>query len=295
VPLVTLPSPKQLLARFDLQPKNSFGQNFLSDPRLAGKIADLATPERGLRVLELGAGLGALTHELLAREHQVTAVERDRDLVPALNEIFADAVEAGSLTVLEADAKTLDWESAVARSVMEPGKLPVITGNLPYQITGPLVEKTVHLGRKIQRAVYLVQKEVAERLAAPAGSKTYGALSVFVQAQFRVERAFVIKAGAFHPQPRVDSAVVVLLPHAIPISEETPTFRKVVKSAFSARRKTLRNAWKGLLPAEQLDRVASLAGISLDLRGETLTVEQFARFAALVEKTVTEEGGSETR
>lgn len=280
---MTLPSPKQLLERFDLRPKNSFGQNFLSDPHLAGKIADLCSNGGPSRVLEIGAGLGALTDELLERGHLVTAVERDRDLVPALREIFQVQMAEGRLDVLEADAKTLVWDEALGMDggglMTSPGKF-VLAGNLPYQITGPLIEKTVHLGRKISRAVYLVQKEVADRLAAKENSKIYGALSVFVQAQFRVERAFVIKAGAFYPQPRVDSAVVVLSPHETAISEETAEFRQVVKSAFAARRKTLRNAWKALLPPVELEDVARGAGISLDQRGETLTISQFAHVAA---------------
>lgn len=234
-------------------------------------------------MLEIGAGLGALTDELLDRGHRVTAVERDRDLVPALREIFEVQIAEGRLSVLEADAKTLPWDEALGMgstgSLISPDKF-VLAGNLPYQITGPLIEKTVHLGRKISRAVYLVQREVADRLAAKENSKIYGALTVFVQAQFRVERAFVIKAGAFYPQPRVDSAVVVLSPHERAISEETAEFRQVVKSAFAARRKTLRNAWKSLLPSVELEAVARGAGITLDQRGETLTVAQFAQVAA---------------
>lgn len=296
---MTLPSPKQLLERFGLQPKNSFGQNFLSDPHLTRKIAELCSPEGPARVLELGAGLGALTDQLLERGHRVTAVERDRDLVPALRSIFEEQIAERRLHVLEADAKTLAWDEAPGwdealdedRSAF--GDKFVLAGNLPYQITGPLIEKTVHLGRKISRAVYLVQKEVADRLAAKENTKSYGALSIFVQAQFRVERAFVIKSGAFYPQPRVDSAVVVLQPHAAAISEETAAFRQVVKSAFAARRKTLRNAWKALLPAAELEEVARAAGISLDQRGETLTIAQFAHVAADLEarRFEDEEGG----
>lgn len=285
---MTLPSPKQLLERFDLRPKNSFGQNFLSDPHLAGRIAELCTRDGPSRVLEIGSGLGALTSELLSRGHRVTAVERDRDLVPALREIFETELAAGSLEVLEADAKALAWEEAVGSG---PGRF-VLAGNLPYQITGPLLEKTVHLGRNISRAVYLVQKEVADRLAAKEASKAYGALTVFMQAQFEVERAFVIKAGAFYPQPRVDSAVIVLTPHETAVSEETTEFRQVVKCAFAARRKTLRNAWRSLLPADEMEEVAKVAGISLDKRGETLTVSQFARVAAeLGARRLAGEGG----
>lgn len=280
---MVLPSPVQLLRTFGLTPKNSFGQNFLSDANQAARIAALAAPEPGLNVLEIGSGLGALTDELLTREALVTAVERDRDLVPALGEIFAEAIAEGRLRVLEADAKGLDWVATLEERGDTADRW-VLAGNLPYQITGPLLEKTVQMGRQIERAVYLVQKEVAERLAASPGSKTYGALSVFVQAQFSVKRAFVIKPGAFHPAPRIDSAVVVLTRRDEAFTEETSTFRKVVKGAFAARRKTLRNAWKSLLPTDQLASVAASVGIDLDLRGETLSVEQFAQFAEKVEE-----------
>lgn len=278
---MTIPSPQQLLATYGLSPKYSFGQNFLCDRNLTRKIAHLAVGEGDAVVLELGAGLGALTDELLATQCVLSVVERDRDLVPALRQIFASACESGQLEVLEADAKTLDFAEVLRARTADQAAAAgwVLTGNLPYQITGPLLEKTVQLGRHIRRAVYLVQKEVADRLAAKEGSKDYGALTVFVQAQFEVERAFVIKAGAFHPRPRIDSAVVVLQPRAVPLSEETPAFRQVVKSAFAARRKTLRNAWKSLLPADELDRLAARCGVSLDQRGETLTVQQFAQVA----------------
>ncbi len=283
---MTLPPPKQLLERFGLRPKNSFGQNFLSDPHLAGKIAELCSESGPSRILEIGSGLGALTDELLTRGHHVTAIERDRDLVPALRELFEGPISQGRLELLEADAKAVAWDEVLGLDGEGPF---VLAGNLPYQITGPLIEKSVHLGRRVARAVYLVQKEVADRLAARENTKTYGALSVFVQAQFSVKRAFTIKAGAFYPQPRVDSAVVVLSPHAQAISEETSEFRAVVKGAFASRRKTLRNAWKSLLAPRRLEELASSVGVSLDKRGETLTVGQFAAVAQALQRIRTTE------
>ena len=277
---MTLPSPKQLLDQFGLSPKHSFGQNFLSDPRLAEKIAGLCGDGAPCRVLEMGAGLGALTDQLLARGHTVVAVERDRDLVPALQTIFATEIEEGKLRLVEADAKAIDFKKELEFGSEEAEA--VIAGNLPYQITGPLLEKTVLAGRFISRAVYLVQKEVAQRLAALPSTKEYGALSVFVQAQFHVKKSIILKPGAFYPSPRVESQVIVLIPHPVVIAEETPAFRRVVKAAFAARRKTLRNAWKSLLGADDLSAVAAAAGVSLDARGETLTVLQFAEVARLV-------------
>lgn len=270
-----LASPKALLERFGLRPKRSFGQNFLADAHIAQRIAELALPEPGMEVLELGAGLGALTAHLLAGASRVVAVERDRDLVPALGELFADARRAGRFELLEADAKAVDFRGCFR----EPQSRRVIAGNLPYQITGPLVERVVGVAREIRRAVLLVQKEVADRLASAPAEPDYGALTVFVQAQFAVRRAFLVRRGAFYPQPGVDSAVVVLDPHPAPVSEETPAFRAVVKAAFAARRKTLKNAWAALAPAEALSAAARGAGIDLDVRGETLSVAEFAVFA----------------
>jgi len=127
----------------------------------------------------------------------------------------------------------------------------------------------------------MVQAEVADRLIAAPATESYGALSVFAQAAFDVRRLLVVRAGAFYPRPEVDSAVVVLQPHATPRAEETDRFRAAVKAAFEMRRKTLRNAWRGLYgwSSAELEREAALAGISLDARGETLSVEQFARIA----------------
>lgn len=278
------------MTRFSLTPKHSFGQNFLSDAGTAQRIAELIggkSQSEPLRILELGAGLGALTSHLLAAGHHVIAVERDRDLVPALHELFAEQIERGKLTVLEADAKTLDWAAQFDGSERQ-----VLAGNLPYQITGPLLEKTCLLTSRLERAVFLVQKEVGDRLAAAPGSKTYGALSVFIQARFSVKRAFVVGAGSFYPAPRVASAVVVLTPHAEPITEETAVFRSVVQSAFHARRKTLRNAWKSLGSLEMLERVAAKTGVDLDARGETLDVRQFAEVARALEQARGQEPSS---
>jgi 16S rRNA (adenine1518-N6/adenine1519-N6)-dimethyltransferase len=257
-----------------LRPKKSFGQNFLSDPRIASSIAELATEPAGGTVVEIGAGLGALTEPLLARASRVVAVERDRDLCPILRETFAEQIARGALEVLEADAASLDFAALLAT-----GPRPhVVAGNLPYQITGKLLEMATVIASRIDRAVFMVQREVADRLAARAGTAQYGGLTVFVTAAFRVERAMTVGRGAFFPSPDIDSAVVVLAPE--PRAEETDAFRAAVRAAFEQRRKTLRNAWRKLGPADEIERRAREAGIDLDRRGETLTVEEFARFAS---------------
>jgi 16S rRNA (adenine1518-N6/adenine1519-N6)-dimethyltransferase len=269
-------SPKALLERYGLRPKYSFGQNFLADERLAARIAE-ACGAQGGSVVELGAGLGALTRPLLASGVEyLLAVERDRDLVPALSQELAAEVEAGRLQILEEDAKAVDFVTALAGRP----KPHVVAGNLPYQITGPLLEKAVHAAPSIERAVFLVQLEVADRLAAAPGSDSYGALSVFAQRAFVVERAFVIRRGAFYPQPNVDSAVVTLCPRGS--GDETEEFRLLVRAAFAQRRKKLKNAWAGVFAgrAVAMTDAAARAGVDLDARGETLSVADFTRVAA---------------
>lgn len=277
-------SPKALLTQYGLRAKKSFGQNFLADARMAERLADLAVgvPGEGRRggVVEIGAGLGALTRPLLGRAECVAAIERDRDLVPVLLELFAEEREAGRLVVLEADAQSVDYLEVFAK-MPRPHS---VAGNLPYQLTGSLLRKLTAMARSIVRALVLVQLEVADRLSAAPGSDAYGALSVFVQAQFEPKRAFVVRRGAFYPQPGVDSAAVVLETRPEPLAEETDAFRALVHGAFQKRRKKLRNAWAGVLgrSEQEIASAADRAQIDLDARGETLDVRAFARMATEV-------------
>lgn len=260
--------------------KKSFGQHFLADRDAAARIAELATTPEGGTVVEIGPGTGALTTHLLARAAKVVALERDRDLVPYLKEVFRGPCADGKLVLRETDAARHDWAGELA----DQPRPRVVAGNVPYNITGKLLERATEVAKDVDRVVFLVQREVALRLAAPADGDDYGALSVFVQAAFDVDIALHIDASAFRPPPKVDSAVVVLTPRRPPRAEETDAFRAVVKAAFGQRRKTLRNAWASVLPKEKLKEVAEQAGIDLDRRGETLTVEDFARMAALVDR-----------
>lgn len=272
-------SPKAQLQSRGLRPKKHFGQNFLADEQLAQKIADLVPA--GASVVELGAGLGALTRPLLTRAGRLVAVERDRDLVPALSELFAAEIREGRLRVEEADAKSI----SVVDLLKDAPRPFVLAGNLPYQISGPLLEAAVHMAADVERVIFLLQLEVVDRLMAKANTEHYGALSVFVQAAFDVERPLVIRRGAFYPQPEVDSAVVLLKQRATPIAE-TKAFRALVRAAFQQRRKKLRNAWENVCGAdrETLAARAERAAIDLDARGETLGVLDFARMAAEFER-----------
>lgn len=279
-----------LLREASLSPKKSFGQNFLVSERTVRAIAEACVPDAELgraRVLELGAGLGALTSDLLARAAHVTAVERDRDLVPLLSRALGAATDAGKLTILEADAQTVDLDAALGRASQgaspEPSPPRVLCGNLPYQLTGRLLQLAVTSAASVDRVVFMVQDEVAERLVASPGTKDYGALTVFVRAAFDVTRLFKVSRGSFHPPPEVTSSVVRLVPVRPARAEETESFRALVRGGFGMRRKTLRNAWAHVAPADVIARAASDAAISLDARGETLSVEDYARVAAALD------------
>lgn len=256
-----------------MRAKKRFGQHFLTDPRLLGRIADAVGASPGTRVLEIGPGHGALTAALLARGADLVAIEKDRDLVPGLRERFP------ALEVVEGDALDLDWHA------LAPGA--IICGNIPYNVTTPLIDRAL-LPPRPPRVVFLVQKEVAERVIAPAGSEHYGALSVGVQAVARAERLFNVAAGAFSPPPKVASAVLRLEPLAAPLvaDADVGAFRRLVVGCFSYRRKTLLRGLRELLgwEAERVSVALGQAGLDAGGRPETLEPAAFARLlSALVD------------
>jgi 16S rRNA (adenine1518-N6/adenine1519-N6)-dimethyltransferase len=275
-------APGKILSAWNLKPKHHFGQNFLCNPEITERIAERVIQGKGGTAIEIGAGLGALTAPLLTRATRVIAIERDRDLVPILNSLFSDAIGEARLTILEQDAKTADYAALFS---MQPAPY-FLAGNLPYQLTGPLLRRTVQLANVVHRAVFMVQLEVAARLCASPGTRAYGALTVFGQACFSIEKLWVIKPGAFFPQPKVDSAVVEFLPRHPAIAEETPLFRDVVQLAFGQRRKKLRNAWSQLpnISATRLQTAALRCDIDLNDRGEMLDVTAFARMTKELER-----------
>jgi 16S rRNA (adenine1518-N6/adenine1519-N6)-dimethyltransferase len=274
---------RQILRSWDLHPKKSFGQNFLVSESVLHAMAAACVPNDEVgraEVVELGAGLGALTRALAVRARHVTAVERDRDLIPLLETALRGPLDLDQVTVSESDAQSLDVPAAFA-SASGPR---VLCGNLPYQITGQLLRLAITHSGNVERVVFMVQEEVADRLLAAPSGKDYGALTVFARAAFDVARVVRVPPSAFFPIPRVSSAVVVFTPILPRRARETETFRSLVKGAFSMRRKTLRNAWRSVVPDRvQLDRVAAETGVSLDARGETLDVEAFARVAGALE------------
>jgi 16S rRNA (adenine1518-N6/adenine1519-N6)-dimethyltransferase len=207
--------------------KRRLGQHFLTDPRILARIADGLEAGPDDTVLEIGPGHGGLTGALVERAGRVIAIEKDRDLVPSLRARFP------GLSVVEGDALDLDWHALLPESFL-------LAGNIPYNITSPLLDKAL-LPPLPRRIVFLVQKEVADRVAANPGTSEYGALSVGIQSVARPERLFTVAAGAFQPRPKVDSAVLRLTPLAHPLVSdgERDSFRAMVVGLFSYRRKQL--------------------------------------------------------
>jgi 16S rRNA (adenine1518-N6/adenine1519-N6)-dimethyltransferase len=258
-----------VLARHGLRAKRGMSQNFLVSRPAVEKIAEALALAPGERVIELGPGLGTLTAALLRRGASVLAIDADKDMLAVLASEFADypALEARLGDATELDLAGLGFERSA------------VCGNLPYAVTGGIFRRLVAQYDRVSRAVLMVQKEVRDRLVAQPGSKQYGALTVFTCAVFDVRSVCIVPAGAFHPAPKVDSAVVALTPRAQPLPAEDPTFASVVRASFEARRKTLRNALLRIRPAELVDAALASAGIDGIRRGETLSGEEFATLA----------------
>jgi len=262
-----------------VRPRKSLGQHFLSDVGILRRIVDALAPEPGETVLEIGPGEGNLTVMLAPRVRAVIGIEADRGLAEACRVRIAECGLRG-VEIVDGDALRVDWPALInPQSAISIPQWKLI-GNIPYNITTPLIEKALTPPLPT-RIVFLVQLEVAQRAAAPPGSKTYGGLSVGVQAACVVERLFTVKAGAFRPPPRVDSAVLRLTPRPQPLvrPDETAAFRRFVTACFSQRRKQLRNAVAAAAkwtPAQAVDALTSL-GIDPTARPETLSPEAFVR------------------
>jgi 16S rRNA (adenine1518-N6/adenine1519-N6)-dimethyltransferase len=265
-------SPGVLLRRHGLHPKHSFGQNFLADADIQQKIAQLVHPSPGEVVVELGAGLGHLTSHLVGRGARVLAIERDRDLAPVLREELAK--KHADLTVIEENAVTFD----LAKLSRESGARVVVCGNLPYHLGSPILFHVLDNWRSVRRLVVLLQREVVDRIVSAPDTEDYSLLSVLLQQVADVHLGLRVGPGAFVPPPAVESAVLVaefLDEPRAPIGSEL-RFRKIVKAAFSQRRKTLSNALRSVAPKDVLMGAFQATGIDPIRRGETLSVAEFA-------------------
>jgi 16S rRNA (adenine1518-N6/adenine1519-N6)-dimethyltransferase len=249
--------------------RKRFGQNFLHDQHVINRIISRFNPQQGEFILEIGPGLGALTWPLLEQINELHAIELDRDLVARFE---TDPRTKGHLFLHQQDALTSDF-STLAGSHK---KLRII-GNLPYNISTPLLFHLLEFAPNIQDMMFMLQKEVVERITAGPGGKNYGRLSVMLQAQCTIEKILDVSPGAFSPAPKVDSAVVQLIPHTTPVIDipNSENFAMIVKASFTQRRKTLRNNLKGILTESEI----TVAGVDPSVRAETLSLENFAALA----------------
>lgn len=245
--------------------RKRFGQNFLHDPRVIARIIDAIDPRPGQTIVEIGPGQAALTRPLVQRAGHLTAIEIDRDLAARLRGEFTPQ----QLTLIEADALAFDWSSL-------PAPLRLV-GNLPYNISSPLLFSLAAVAERVVDQHFMLQKEVVDRMVAPPGSRTYGRLSVMLQFRYRMVKLFDVPRGAFNPPPQVTSSIVRMqpLPAAEIPSVNAEAFSRVVAAAFGQRRKTLRNALATLLDVGAI----AAAGVDPQARAETLANGAFVRLA----------------
>jgi 16S rRNA (adenine1518-N6/adenine1519-N6)-dimethyltransferase len=266
-----------ILKKYGLRPKSSWSQNFLVDIEVLNEIARAAeTSER--KVVELGAGFGALTVRLARDARCLVAVERDRDLAGLLRQEFSDD---SVVEILEADAARLNWKELYRRL----GEKPVVVGNLPYHIATPILFNLLGARSVLSHWVLMFQKEMAQRLVSEPGSRVYGVLSILVQRLVDVEIVLEVAAGSFFPAPKVRSQVVKFSPLAQPKVAVTSEamFERVVKGTFNQRRKMIKNSLNSVFsrtsPAKIVDQALEMAGVEPTMRPEQLSIQTFAKLA----------------
>lgn len=246
------------------RPRKRFGQHFLHERGIIQRIVAAFDPKPSDHVVEIGPGEGVLTRELAGKVAKLDVVEIDRDLIERLRQSLPESVAIHNADALKFDFCTL---------APSHEKLRVI-GNLPYNISTPLLFHLLDQAHCVGDMLFMLQKEVVDRMVAAPGGKDYGRLSVMLQWGAKVEKLFNVAPGAFRPPPKVDSSIVRLTPHAVPPVEvhDPQRFAQIVKAAFSQRRKVLRNTLKGLVAPETIERL----GIDPGRRAETLSLAEFA-------------------
>lgn len=248
-------------------PRKRFGQNFLHDQGIIDKIVKAIAPKPDDLMVEIGPGQAALTAPLLNKLTTLHAVELDRDLIPNLQQTLGDK----GLIIHEADALAFDFAT-----LLQAGKALRIVGNLPYNISTPLIFHLLSYQQQVQDMHFMLQAEVVDRLAAKPNSKDYGRLSVITQYYCQVDKLFYVPAGAFNPPPKVMSAIVRLVPRPAPLqADNIDTFTQTVKVSFAQRRKTMRNNLKNWLSTEQIEQL----DFDLSQRPEQLSLDEFVQLS----------------
>lgn len=273
---------RDLLARHGLRPNKALGQNFLVNPSVCPRMAELGGAGPGVGALEIGPGVGVLTEQLALRCDKVVAVELDGGLLPVLAETLQGR---GNVELVHGDVLKLDLPALLAERF---GALPVVVcANLPYYITTPILMALLEKKLPLRSITVMMQKETARRICAPVPSREAGAVTAAVRWRSEPELLFAVSAGSFYPPPDVDSAVVRLTPRAEPpaaVCDEALFFR-VIRGAFSQRRKTLLNSLSSALGRDKasLSELLRAAEVDPGARAEALTLEAFARIANMLE------------
>ena len=250
--------------------RKRFGQNFLHDKFVLDNITEAIAPQADDSLVEIGPGLGAMTGLLLKRLNRMHVVELDRDLVVRLEKTFNPA----KLTIHAGDALKFDFSTIP----VAPGQKLRVVGNLPYNISSPLLFHLAEIAPLVQDQHFMLQKEVVERMVAAPGSKTYGRLSVMLQWRYDMTLLFIVPPTAFEPPPKVESAIVRMIPISRPLPCDEETLAAVVMKAFSQRRKVIRNCLAGMFTEAQIIE----AGIDPTLRPETVALAQYVALANLL-------------
>jgi 16S rRNA (adenine1518-N6/adenine1519-N6)-dimethyltransferase len=263
------------MSGFPHKARKRFGQNFLHDEHVINRIVDAIKPASGQILIEIGPGQGAITAPLLARAGKLTVVEIDRDLAAALRVRFAGQP---GFTLIENDVLKVDFASLATA----PRSLRIL-GNLPYNISTPLLFHLLKYRELISDMVFMLQLEVVDRMAAGPGDTNYGRLGIMMQYHCKVEKLFRVPPGAFNPQPKVDSAIVRLTPwETLPCPVRNYSlFETLVREAFNQRRKTIRNTLRHFCDAQQLEQLP----LDLSLRPENLALADYARIADILDQS----------
>ena len=273
----------EVMARHGIAPKKKFGQTFLTSDAVVSRIADTPSEDKEVGVLEIGPGIGTLTEALADRYKKVVSVEIDESLLPVLAETVG---WRDNVTIVNADAMKVDLPEFVKEHF---GDMKVcVCANLPYYITSPIIMKILESGSLFESVTVMIQKEVALRLAADAGSADFGAITVFASYLADVKKCFDVSPGNFLPPPKVTSAVIRMTPHKTPpVDVKDPeNMNKIIKAAFEQRRKMLAGAISAAtsrVSKAQISEKISEAGLPADIRGEKLSLSDFARLSDILE------------
>ena len=275
-------NPAVMLARYGLAPSKQRGQNFLTDANVTRKVVSAVGLKPTDLVVEIGPGFGALTFGLAEAARHVVAVELDAGIARAFREEYG---EREDITLVAGDILEFDFAGAARHHGVDE---LVVVGNIPYNVTSPLVRRLIEERALVARCLLMVQSEVGDRIASEPGDSEYSSLSVVTRYHAGVRRLFTVKRTCFHPKPKVDSGVIEIKFDEDLGRRSTPdTFEAVVRSAFGQRRKMLRQSLQAVMGERGLtaDELSSVSGIDLSRRGETLTVDEFDDLAGALKKT----------